>query len=560
MAIEVIKSQIEKFLSNEIPEVMAIKGSWGIGKTYSWNKFLLDAKENNRIALKKYSYVSLFGINSLDAFKYAIFEQIVDRNLIGTEANIGTFKDNIVDASAALGKKGLDFFKSRSTAHAIESFAFLSLSDSIICIDDLERKGKGLDIKDVLGLVSLLKEQKKCKVVLLLNDGEEGLEDYIKYREKVIDFELEFSPTAEESAEIAFGGTELNEYAAEVLRESTVKLNIRNIRILKKIERLVTLVIPCLVDCEQEITYQVVHSLTLFSWCYYCHKSDGVPSLDYVIETDHIAWTWGVKKEEDSDEIKRWRTIVHNYGYQLTDELDLLLSRSVQTGYFIEEEVKAKAAKKNEEVIASKSEGSFSNAWNLYHASFDNDQDEVVTVLYESFKNNTKYIAPHNLDGTVCLFRELGENNKAEEIIDLYIEAKKEEIGLFNPDSRFFSIKDKSMSEKFTATYQSSVICEETAKQVLERISGQNGWNSKDLIILSNTNVDQYYELFKSIKGRHERSSFINACLQFRQLSNASDQQKEIINRATEALKRIAKESEINKSRVALYGIQLDDE
>ena len=554
MSIEIIKSQIDKFLSNETPEVMAIRGSWGIGKTYSWNKFLVEAKENSRITLKKYSYVSLFGINSLDAFKYAIFEQVVDGNLIGTEANIGTFKDNIVDASAALGKKGLNFFKSRSTAHAIESFAFLSLSDTIICIDDLERKGKGLDIKDVLGLVSLLKEQKKCKVVLLLNDSEEGLEDYIKYREKVIDFELEFSPTAEESAEIAFGGTELDEYATEVLRESTVNLNIRNIRILNKIERLVKLVIPYLDSYEQEITHQVVHSLTLFSWCYYCHKSDGAPPLDFVTKLTYISY--GIRKE-DSDEDKKWKMTIRNYGYQVTDELDLLLSEAVKTGYFIEDEIKAKAAEKNEEIIAKKSAEAFHNAWDLYHDSFDNNQSEVVKALYDNFKKAAKYISRRNLNEIVCLFRWLDENDKADEIIDLYIGARKEEIDLFNPREflRFGGSIDSLISEKFKDFYQAVAITE-TGKQVLERISGKNGWHSEDEIILSDTSIDQYYEIFKSTKEKN----LINTCLQFGQFSNASDQQKEITNRATEALKRIAKESKINKARVRQYGIQVDDE
>ncbi len=556
MSIEVIKSQIDNFLSNETPEVMAIKGSWGIGKTYSWNKFLLEAQKNNRIALKKYSYVSLFGINSLEAFKYAIFEHVIARELIGTEANIETFKNNSVSVSTALGKKGLDFFKSRSTTHAIESFAFLSLSNTIICIDDLERKGKGLDIKDVLGLVSLLKEQKKCKVVLLLNDGEEGLEDYIKYREKVIDFELEFSPTAEESAEIAFNGTELNNYAAKILKESSVKLNIRNIRVLKKIERLIKLVVPHLDAYEQEIIHQVVHSLTLLAWCYYCHKTDEAPSLDVLINL--TSFSFEKSFEEDGDEHKRWKSIIHGYGYRETDEFDLLLSTSVRTGYFIEDEIKANAARKNKEVIAKKSAEAFHNAWDLYHDSFDGNQNEVVITLYDNFKKFTKYIAPHNLDGTVCLFRELGENDKADEIIDLYIETRKEEIQLFNPESHFFGIKDNSMREKFNATYHSFVIGE-TAEQVLERLSGQNGWNPKDEIILSNTSVEQYYEIFKSIKGRYELPAFINACLKFGQFSNASNQQKEIANRATEALKRIAKESEINKSRIVLYGIQLDD-
>ncbi|EAU1940231.1 hypothetical protein D6G06_25420, partial [Salmonella enterica] len=52
----------------------------------------------------------------------------------------------------------------KSAAPAIDAWSFMSVSDSLICIDDLERKGSSLELKDVLGLISLLKEQKKCKV------------------------------------------------------------------------------------------------------------------------------------------------------------------------------------------------------------------------------------------------------------------------------------------------------------------------------------------------------------------------------------------------------------
>ena len=62
----------------------------------------------------------------------------------------------------------------------------------------------------------------------------------------------------------------------------------------------------------------------------------------------------------------------------------------------------------------------------------------------------------------------------------------------------------------------------------------------------------------KSPSGRH-LSSFVTTCLKFGQFSNASDQQKEIANRATEALRRIAGESEINRRRVKKFGVSLED-
>jgi len=77
-------------------------------------------------------------------------------------------------------------------------------------------------------------------------------------------------------------------------------------------------------------------------------------------------------------------------------------------------------------------------------------------------------------------------------------------------------------------------------------------------VVLANTSVDDYYNLFKSEVGRH-LSAFVTTCLRFGQFGNASDQQNEIAKRATEALRRIASESEINKRRVKMYGISLED-
>ncbi len=485
MSIEIIKHQIDKFIGSDTPEVMAIKGSWGVGKTYSWNKFLLDAKTSGRVALNKYSYVSLFGINSLDAFKYAIFENVINRDLIGAEASVETFKQNTSSLLKAMGRKSVNIFGSsllKGFTPAIESLSFLSLNQTLICIDDLERKGSELDIKDVLGLISLLKEQKKCKIVTLLNDGEEGLDDYLKYREKVIDSELTFAPTAIECAAIAF---EKDGYEFITLKELTQKLGIRNIRVLKKIERLVELSIPLMERYENKIKRSVIHSLALFAWCYYCSSGDeDIPVLEFVTNQGYSFLGIGDDKEGNKDE-KKWKSILQDYGYQLTDDLDLVLAESVRTGYFAEEDFKREAEKKNNEIIASKSEGSFSEAWRLYHDSFDNNSDDVIDAIYESFKKNTKYISLTNLNGTVTLFRALGRDAKASEIIDIYIQQRKSENELFNlKENNFFGdVRDSEIVKKFDEIYEASVTTD-SAAQVLGRIAGKDGWSQGDEVVL----------------------------------------------------------------------------
>jgi len=558
MSIEVVKRQIKLFLSTEKPEVIAIKGAWGVGKTYSWKKFLLDAKQSNSISLERYSYVSLFGINSLDALKYAIFENAVKRETIGIDANLESFKDNAAGLLEGFGRKSMMVFKDtsllKSFSTAIESLSFMSLNKSIICIDDLERRGSNLAIKDVLGLVSQLKEQKGCKIALLLNDNESGLDEFNKYREKVIDIELQFSPTAKECSEIAYEPTNQQ---TELLPMFTEKLNIRNIRILKKIERLVMLASPLIQGFEPEIKQQVSHSLVLFSWCFYS-SAEGAPPIEMVTNLGYSSWGIGDKKEE-SEEIKKWKSDINEYGYQLTDAFDLVLANAVKTGFFIEDEFDYAAKIANKQFIASKSDGSYTKAWNLYHDSFDDNKDDVINNLYENFKINVLQVSLLNLNGTVNLFKELGESSKATELIDYYIEKRKSETQLFNLDESnvFGDVLDAEIIEKFKIVY-AEVEVSETAIQVLKRISGNSGWNQKDEIVLVNTSVDEYFHIFKNEKSE-QLSSLIRTCLKFGQFSNSTDQQKQIAQLAINALKRIATESPLNRLRVKKFGIEIDE-
>lgn len=557
MSIETVKSQIANFLKSDHPEVMAIKGGWGVGKTYSWNKFLLTARNNNGIALKKYSYISLFGLNSLDAFKYSIFEQVVPTDLVGSQPSIETFKQNTVGLLGSMGRKSFNLFRESSLlkglSPAIQSLSFLWLTETLICIDDLERRGSFLCIKDVLGLVSFLKEQKKCKIVLLLNDGEDGLEDYAKYREKVIDTELWFAPTSSECVSIAL---DTEEPDMALLAKFAQKLDIRNIRILKKIERLVMLVRPLLSSFDRDVAYRVVHSLTLFSWCYY-RSDNSIPTLDYVTNRGYSAW--GIGDEFGDQEHKKWKSALNNYEYLMTDELDLVLASAVRTGYFVEADILREASKQNQLIVAAKSENSFSEAWEIYHGSLENNQSDVIARLYESFMVNVKNITPLNLNGTVTLFRELGENEKASELIAVYLEKRRDEKELFDlKTSNFFGdVRDSEIVDKFNRVHESTVT-PPTAAQVLAKIVEQRGWDSKDENVLVTTTPDQYYAIFKSLKGK-DIALCINACLQFGRSPDAPEQQKKISVNAIEALKRIAAESEINRRRVKKFGIEIDN-
>ncbi|MGO9770014.1 MAG: hypothetical protein ACLPSW_10730 [Roseiarcus sp.] len=205
MSLQLIQKVLRKFVATEIPEVMCLRGKWGIGKTYAWNRLLQDAIADNQVALPFYAYVSLFGLNSIDELRQSIFE-----NLNPTKGLRPTMEDRLKsygrEAAKKISKYGsyakvpyLDAYV-QNLAGGFRYLVSETISNTLICIDDLERKGKHLRTADIMGVVSQLKEAKRCKVIFIMNVDElpeDDKKEFETYFEKVVDAVVEFQPTAQ---------------------------------------------------------------------------------------------------------------------------------------------------------------------------------------------------------------------------------------------------------------------------------------------------------------------------------------------------------------------------
>ncbi|PYD06637.1 hypothetical protein DND90_09315 [Pseudomonas syringae pv. maculicola] len=216
---------------------MVLKGAWGTGKTFLWNQIVRyhgkDFKNRN------YSYVSLFGISTLKDLKRALFENKVLRENASSKPSADTLHESFKDLggkSTGWIRKGSsllsDFsaFGFRGVGPAIEVLQFFRVTDTLIVLDDFERKSASLPDKEVLGLISLLCESKNCRVLMLLNDQTLS-DEYITYHEKVFDYEISFKPTSNDAVNLAFGD-HTDQFA--ILKKNCISLDINNLRLLKK--------------------------------------------------------------------------------------------------------------------------------------------------------------------------------------------------------------------------------------------------------------------------------------------------------------------------------------
>jgi hypothetical protein len=233
----------------------------------------------------------------------------------------------------------------------------------------------------------------------------------------------------------------------------------------------------------------------------------------------------------------------------------MALLEGVRCGYFDPTLITKPAAELDKQFAALKLNGSFQQSWDLYHESFDNNQEEVLDSMYASFISSVKQITPLNMNSTIALFKGLGRLDQAAEMIAHYVEKRSDEPALFDPQNylMFGELTDQEVSKAFKDKH-ASFKHEFDAPKVLRSIADTNGWSPEEITYLSQLPVADYYQMFKGSKGKELRK-LINACLQFDRIGNATSEMKEVSRKAREALGRIAKESPINACRVKPYGM-----
>jgi Cdc6-like AAA superfamily ATPase len=154
---EAVKREIERFLRSPAPEVLCITGSWGVGKTYTWRTILDRVRSKRETGLSRYSYVSLFGIDSLEGMKTAIFENL---EFLLPEGSTGLERILSGGNTALKGGKKLASVLSALPVPYVggalskaQPLLFSAIRNQIVCVDDLERRGS-ISVKDVFGMIS----------------------------------------------------------------------------------------------------------------------------------------------------------------------------------------------------------------------------------------------------------------------------------------------------------------------------------------------------------------------------------------------------------------------
>ncbi|MDS3862246.1 hypothetical protein RIF25_15705, partial [Thermosynechococcaceae cyanobacterium BACA0444] len=244
-----IENTLNSFFSENKFSVLVLRGAWGIGKTYFWENYISEKINKKEIEQTAYSYVSLFGLHGLSELKSRIFrvgkilktKKEVEKELedssqeenqiLRAMLDIRSSGQNLLRSLGRISQISKLLPQSKDFSPIIDLVEYSLINNYLICLDDIERKEDDLTIRQIMGYVDEISKRKKCKVILILNDktlSQRDLEEFNKYREKVVDLEIEYQPTIRDNLLKVF---ELNYLFFEDFVNVFQILNVSNIRI-----------------------------------------------------------------------------------------------------------------------------------------------------------------------------------------------------------------------------------------------------------------------------------------------------------------------------------------
>lgn len=428
-----IQKTIDGFLSAKASSAIVLQGKWGGGKTYFW-RHRISKDATAEPWRQRYSYVSLFGINSLSELKaslsVATAEFDIDaqsqwrlkRSLTRLWWKGQRWIGDLIQFVPKFGDK---------VGKLYERASFYAVRDRVICLDDVERRGSALGLRDVLGLVSYLVEDRNCRVVVILNNGRLSEIDQAIWndnKEKVFHGELNYSPTLRET--IALGLSEdFNEPWYESAFSHLESLGVSNIRLIQRTSRALRLVVDSAgKEALQPATVDhISKALSLLAYSAF-GSGDGAPPFDMVLRVtgqSRIVSALGGSSKDATAQEKEFEDAIRKYGLYLYTALDHELVHTIREGFPDIEKLRAAVHEFQSNAESRRLKNVWHDAWRAYHDTLQDNSGEIVAAMRHAWPPVSHMEAAHSLQSLARLLRFLGEPELATSYIKTWVDQRR---------------------------------------------------------------------------------------------------------------------------------------
>lgn len=402
-----------------------LRGTWGVGKSYLWSQVVLP-----RVMKKpwnsRYSYVSLFGISSLSELKIALAVAIEESDEIAKKKGWWTrmrdkfnrFQPEAVAATALIPGYG------KQLSVAATAIGFYLVRNRIICFDDIERKGALLSMRDFLGMVSYLSEQRGCRIIVILNSNALSASDSAEWnenKEKVFCGEAEFRPSPTVATDLALNADEHEPWYIAT-RYAFISLRVKNVRLIQRggdFMRFVGEAGPP--SCSQDTWFYIAKIVAVLTFSVF-GRGDGGPPLEMITDrrVSYAAGDQGGGRNLTPQE-EEWKVLLRDNQIYLRTNLDDALVEMVRTGVPDNERLCAGIAEYEADVDHRARSKELTEAWSKFHSTLGDNGEEIASNIIEAWPPVSGRENVSNLLSVVELLRALGMAGHATTFINNWV-------------------------------------------------------------------------------------------------------------------------------------------
>lgn len=254
-----------------------------------------------------------------------------------------------------------------------------------------------------------------------------------------------------------------------------------------------------------------------------------------------------IEELDDEDIHKELKNKLYAINFTHPDDLDLLIADSIETGFLDEQKLERLCDAQQLEISNMEGREALTKAYTLFHNSFEDNQDEVVSALAKGLKDSAPHISTSQYSQTIELLHFLGEEQKALELTDYFIAENKDKPRKFNVDDHMFhvfEVKGEEFKRRLRDAYKEHYK-EESPEDIFERYRNNDSlsYNQKDADILSKLSKNDLLDKFLKDEGDKHRND-IKTCLL---LGNSNS---ELMKNTRDAIEEIKNKSKLQEARL----------
>ncbi|MBL9185686.1 MAG: hypothetical protein JNN17_26300 [Verrucomicrobiaceae bacterium] len=414
------------------------------------------------------------------------------------------------------------------------------IENFLICFDDLERKESSLTAGAILGLVSQLKEEKSCKVILVFNDGEldaETQRQISAYREKVVDIELAYEPTIEANLKIIWPHG-----CPAAVTDVFQKAELNNLRVMQRVrwvieyfEERIAKDIPDLWPsfCRKCAVLTVVHSAF----------SKRV-TLDEILSTSYWKLLFAEKKHLNAGDESRFE-VMKRLEYHPTDE-DQLIANYITSGFVDLMKWMDVLKRRQEQMRVGDINETHRGIWERYHHSFVASQSEFIDAQCEFLRKHVDDLRLQDVAASVTFINELDPRIDLTSVlarsVERFVEANKigdvDDLDHLRVGPSILGL----IQDRLTLKTQNH-----SMKELFVDLAGSDSWNPRDIKHMVAFTVEDYYQWITT----EDSVDTVGLLQEFlRRFGREQGDEQIVIGKIKDALRKVSMRSRIDQFRV----------